>query len=179
MVENGSRNLSGEPHRRTPLPPDLAGFLRGQETACLLHPTDQGTAFVIKLPRRELASVGGRLPIRLRHELYSHPAAPVIRTVLTLFDQPDRPLALETFINAEQEDQRSDYARLISQDQLPLLFYDEQLVHRLTKLVPNQPDEQVGDVLRQAQALLARIPPERFSFERAKQAVMRVTKLAP
>ncbi|GAA5154349.1 hypothetical protein GCM10023321_26020 [Pseudonocardia eucalypti] len=109
------------------------------------------------------------------HELFSHPAAPVIRTVLTLYDQPGRPLALETFINAEQAGQRADFAQLGAQQELPMLFYDEQLTHRLTKMAPNQPDGQVADILRQADALLTAIPPEQFSFERAKLAVVRVT----
>jgi hypothetical protein len=174
-MEKGPRDVSGEPQRQIPLLPELAAFLRGQEVACVMQATNQGTAFVIKLAGREIASVRGRVPIHLRHELYSHPAAPVIRTVLTVYDQPERPLALETFTNAEQPDQREDFARLASQDQLPLLFYDEQLAHRLSKVVPYQDEGQVGEILRQADGLLAAIPSERFSFERAKLAVMRQT----
>jgi hypothetical protein len=86
MAEKGPRDVSGEPQRHIPLLPELAAFLRGQEVACLMQPTTQGTAFVIKLAGREIASVRGRVPIHLRHELYSHPAAPVIRTVLTVYD---------------------------------------------------------------------------------------------
>ena len=142
-----------------------------------MQPTTEGTAFVIKLPGREITSVRGTVPIRVRHELYSHPAAPVIRTVLTVYDQPARPLGLETFTNAEQPDQRADFAHLAEQDQLPLLFYDEQLAHRLSKVVPYQDDGRVGEILREADRLLAAIPPERFSFERAKDAVMRQTRL--
>ena len=140
-----------------------------------MQATNQGTAFVVKLPAVEIASVGGRVPIHLRHELYSHPAAPVIRTVLTVYDQPKRPLALETFTNAEQPDQRADFARLASQDELLLLFYDDRLAHRLTKAVPYHDDGQVREILQNADALLTTIPPERFSFERAKLAVMRQT----
>jgi hypothetical protein len=142
-----------------------------------MQATNQGTAFVIKLPAREIASVAGTVPIHLRHELYSHPAAPVIRTVLTVYDQPQRPLGLETFTNAEQPDQREDFARLAEQDQLPLLFYDEQLRHRLSKVVPYDDDGRVGEILGEADRLLAAIPPERFSFERAKLAVLRRTSL--
>lgn len=142
-----------------------------------MQPTTQGTAFVIKLAGREIASVAGRVPIHLRHELYSHPAAPVIRTVVTVYDQPERPLALETFTNAEQPDQREDFARLAEQDQLLLLFYDEQLAHRLSKVVPYQDEGRVGEILRRADGLLAAIPPGRFNFERAKLAVMRQISL--
>ena len=142
-----------------------------------MQPTTQGTAFVIKLAGPEIASVRGRVPIHLRHEFYSHPAAPVIRTVLTVYDQPERPLALETLTNAEQPDQRADFARLAEQDQLLLLFYDEKLAHRLSKVVPYQDEGEVGAILREADGLLAAIPPEQFSFERAKLAVMRQTSL--
>lgn len=177
MTEKGPRNISGEPEPQIPLLPELAAFLRGQEVACVMQPATQGTAFVIKLAGREIASVAGRVPIHLRHELYSHPAAPVIRTVLTLYDQPERPLALETFTNAEQPDQRKDFVRLAQQDQFLLLFYDEKLRHRLSKVVPYQDEGQVEEILRQADGLLTAIPPERFSFERAKRAVMRETSL--
>ncbi|MGH9963065.1 MAG: hypothetical protein ACREBC_39110 [Pyrinomonadaceae bacterium] len=173
MTEKGPRDVSGEPLHQIPLLPELAAFLREQEVACLMQATNQGTAFVIKLPGQEIASVRGRVPIHLRHELYSHPAAPVIRTVLTIYDQPARPLGLETFTNAAQPDQRDDFARLASQDQLPLLFYDERLAHRLSKVVPYQDEGQVGEILMQAESILAAIPRERFSFERAKLAVMR------
>lgn len=121
MTEKGPRDVSGEPQRQIPLLPELAEFLRRQEIACVMQPTTRGTAFVIKLAGREIASVAGRVPIHLRHELYSHPAAPVIRTVLTVYDQPERPLAIETFTNAEQPDQREDFARLAQQDQFLLL----------------------------------------------------------
>jgi hypothetical protein len=142
-----------------------------------MQATTEGTVFVIKLPAHEIASVAGRVPVHLRHELYSHPAAPVIRTVLTIYDQPARPLALEMFTNVEQADQREDFARLAEQYQLPLLFYDELLTHRLSKVVPYHDGGKVVAILRRANGLLATIPPDRFSFERAKSAVMHGTSL--
>jgi len=155
----------------------LADFLRTQDVACLMQATDQGTAFVIKLSSQEIRSVRGTVPVRVRHELYAHPAAPVIRTVLTIFDRPQRPLALETFTNIEQQDQREDFARLADQDRLILLFYDEQLRHQLNKVVPYQDPGTVRAIVRRAERLLATIPPERFSFEAAKAAVMEATRL--
>src|SRR5688572_19601787 len=100
-------NPADGPHQPSLLPPELADFLRGQDIACLLRATDRGTAFVIKLPAQDIASVRGRVPIRLRHELYAHPAAPVIRTILTVYDQPTTPLALETYTNVAEPDQRA------------------------------------------------------------------------
>jgi hypothetical protein len=67
---------------------------------------------VVKAPNREIQSVRGRVPIRVIHELFNHPAAPVIRITVRIYDQPQNPLALETFINVENPQQRSDYAAI-------------------------------------------------------------------
>jgi hypothetical protein len=109
--ERGDR-LSGEPWEPSPLPPELAAFLRDQDIVCLMQGTDQGTVFVIKLSTPDIESARGRVPIHLRHELYAHPNAPVIRTTLCIYDQPEAPLALETFTNIADENQRNDFAAL-------------------------------------------------------------------
>src|SRR5450830_1372159 len=126
-----------EPLSPSTLPPELVDFLKDRPFACLTHGTDQGTALVVKTPAHEIRSLGGRVPIHLRYELYDDPAAPVIRMVVRIHDQPDRPLALETFINVEDPQQRDDLAALANQDRLLMLFYDEGLAHRLTKTVPH------------------------------------------
>jgi hypothetical protein len=174
--DRGDR-LSGEPLEPSPLPPELAAFLRDQDIACLMQGTDQGTVFVIKLPSQDIESARGRVPIHLRYELYTHPNAPVIRTTLRMYDQPEAPLALETFTNIEDDNQRSDFAALAQQGAFFLLFYNEQLAHMLTKVVPQSNPEQAAEVLAYADRLLAIIPKEDFDFERAKQAVMAATEL--
>jgi hypothetical protein len=177
----GERNRgdrpSGEPLEPSPLPPELAEFLRDQDIACLMQGTDQGTVFVIKLPSQDIEGARGRVPVHLRHELYAHPNAPVIRTTLRMYDQPEAPLALETFTNIGDENQRSDFAALAQQEAFLLLFYDEKLTHTLTKVVPQSNPEQPVFVLGYAERLLAIIPKEDFDFERAKQAVMAMTHL--
>lgn len=175
--KEGSGRHPSEPVEPTPLPPDLAVFLATQPVACLMHETNEGTAHVIKLPFAEIASVRGRVPISVRHELYAHPQAPVIRTVLTIYDQPERPLALETMTNVAEPDQRADFARLAGQEKLLLLFYDEALQHRLSKRVDNVDPETIEAILAQAEAVRRRIPPDRYDFMAAKDAVMRHTDL--
>jgi hypothetical protein len=101
--EEGSKRDPSEPVEATPLLPDLAAFLTTHPMACLIHETKGGTARVIKLPFAEIASVRGRVPISVRHELYSHPWAPVIRTVFTIYDHAERPLALETMTNVAEQ----------------------------------------------------------------------------
>ena len=166
---------NGEPLNPSPLPPELAEFLKDQPVACLLHETDRGTVFVIKVPARDIESVRGRVPIHLRHELYDHPASPVIRTVLTVYDDPDRPLALETFTNIQDPRQKSDFAAIASQKTVIMLFYDETLTHRLTKAVGQGLNEPILEVLHHAEQMLAQIPKEKFDFDRAKAAVMKRT----
>lgn len=92
--------------------------------------------------------------------------------VLTIYDQPDRPLALETFINVEDPRQAADFEVLSKQKEACLLFFDEQLQNRLTKGISLRGSEIMGEILCEANNLLAAIPKERFDFERAKAAVM-------
>src|SRR6266496_4288409 len=87
------------PDRPNQLPPELAIFLRQHQYAALLHATDLGTVLVVKAPDHDIQSVRGRVPIATRHELHSHPASPVIRMVTRIYDQPQQPLAFETFVN--------------------------------------------------------------------------------
>src|SRR4051794_37724678 len=93
------QDREGAPLHPTHLPSELADFLRGERFACLTHATDRGTAFLIKAPGSEIERVRGRHSIGFRTELYLLPQAPVIRMVLTIYDQPDSQLALETFVN--------------------------------------------------------------------------------
>jgi hypothetical protein len=76
-----SRALS-EPVYPTPLPEPLAQFLATQDVACLMHETTAGTVYVVKLLGAEIDSVRGSGPIHVRHELWQHPLAPVVRTVI-------------------------------------------------------------------------------------------------
>lgn len=162
----------GEPLHPSPLPPELAEFLKTQELVCLTHGSDLGTVLVIKAPYREIRSLRGRVPIQLRHELYDHPQAPVIRMVLAIYDQPSRPLSLESFVNVAAEQQRADYAALAQQKELVLLLYDEALRHRLSKRVRIPRPGEIAQVLEGAERLLAAIPRERLDFDAAKAAVM-------
>jgi len=138
-----------------------------------MQATDIGTVFVVKLPGQEIASIPNPVPIHLRQELYRHPAAPVIRLITTIFDRPQRPLALETFVNIEDESQRRDYAALAQQDELYMLFYDEGVAHRLAKRITHPGKENVTRVLAEAQRLLGAISADSFDFDRAKADVIR------
>src|SRR5581483_10564960 len=150
--------------RPNELPPDLAEFLKDKDLACLTHETDQGTVFVVKLPRVDIDSLRGNVPVQVRHELYDHPRSPVIRTLIHWYDQPQAPLALETFANPGDPQQRQDFADIGQRETLRFLFYDEGLSHTLSKLVPNHDRETIDQIVAAADQLLAAISPEQRDF---------------
>ena len=154
------------------LPPELVDAIQDDDYACLTLATSRGTAIIAKLPGAEIERIGGTFPIQVRHELFGHPASPVIRLTATLFDDPDQPLLLETFINVDEDDQRNDYAAFADQDEIPLLFYDEGHQHRLGKTVGNGSQRQIPAILQGAEELLAAIPTSARDFDRAKADVM-------
>jgi hypothetical protein len=173
---SAERSFGDRPHATT-IPPELAEFLRHQDYVCLTETTDRGTVLIIKVPTADIASVRGPVPILLRQDLYRHPAAPVIRLLVTIFDQPARPLALETFINVADLHQRANYAALTTQTELPLLFYDEALMHQLSKVVPFRQQQEVAAILSVAERSLGSIPQEEFNFDLAKAGVVQATQL--
>lgn len=154
------------------LPPELAEAIQDDDYACLTLPTSRGTALIAKLPSVEIAGLHGSFPIQMRHELFGHPASPVIRLTATLYDDPARPFLLETFINVGEADQRADYAAFAEQAEIPLLFYDEHHHHRLAKAVNNGSRMQIPLVLQAADELLAGVPAEARDFDQAKAAIM-------
>jgi hypothetical protein len=74
--------------------------------------------------------------------------------------------------NIDDPQQQAEFAALAQQESVRLLFYDEKLAHRLTKLVTYSHTTVVPWLLDQAAQLRARIPPEQFDFDQAKRAVL-------
>jgi hypothetical protein len=173
----GPGPLSGEPRHPIALPPELADFLEDQALAALFHASDIGTLLVVKAPAREIPSLGGTFPIGVEHQLYDHPAAPVIRSLVSFHDRPDAPLRLETFTNVADPDQRAHFAALADQQELPILLYDESLRHRLSKRLRNATAAQIPEIVATADRLLAAIPPGARDFDRAKAEIMEATGL--
>jgi hypothetical protein len=167
----------GEPPHSVPLPPELAEFLRTQDLVALWHASDIGTLLVLKAREPQLESLGGTIPVELDHQLWAHPAAPVIRSLITFHDQLDAPLRLETFTNVADPDQRATFAALERQDQIAVLGYDEHLRHRLSKRVTHSAAAFVPTIVAEADRLLAAIPADQRDFDAAKQHVLEVTAL--
>ena len=161
------------------LSPETAGFLSSQDYACLSQPTNRGIAYVLKVHDSDIASLTGSLPIWVRRELFETPSAPVIRTVVRLYDRPKTPLCLESFINIADSVQRAEFASLAAQERLLFLFYDQQLTLRLRKSVLRAEDQRRGatEILHAASKLLTTISSEQFDFDRAKAAVLAATDI--
>lgn len=162
------------------LPSEITEVLKDQ-FGCLMWATDKGTVFVIKAPAHEIDSVRGAVPIGLQHEIYQYPSAPVIRTVLTIYDQSDRPLSMESFTNIEDPQQKAEFAALARQKEAYMLFYDERLQYRLVKQIEIDAgnNHAVSDILTSAEEILNQIPKDSFDFDRAKADVMQRTNLRP
>jgi hypothetical protein len=163
-----SRPSGDHPLYPVALPPELTDYLRGEEYACVTEATDIGTVLVFKLPTPDIESVRGPVPILLQQELYKHPAAPVIRMVVDIFDQPDSHLTMETYINIHDPQQHGHFAALENQHMLPMFFYDEVVAHRLTKVIPNRRQEEAATILTIAEQMAGAIPEDRFSFDLAR-----------
>jgi hypothetical protein len=97
--------------------------------------------------------------------------------VTRIYDQPERSLAFETFVNVGDPDQRADYEALSRQDELVMLFYDQTLNHALSKRVRLTDPPQLVQVLTTADRLLAAIPEDQRNFDRAKADVMAQSSL--
>jgi hypothetical protein len=97
--------------------------------------------------------------------------------VVQFYDQPESPLALEMFVNMTDTQQRADFAALSSQEQLPMLFYDEALTLQLTKVMPYMQQEQAAAILTAADEILGSMTDESFDFDQAKAEVMGATRL--
>ena len=115
-------------------------------------------------------------PIRVRYDLYQHPAAPVIRTELTIYDKPDMPLGLETFTNIDDSQQRSEFAPWRNRRNC-CCFYDEALIHRLIKVVPQNNLAVISEIVSEADRLFGEMDIETYDIERAKAAVIAATTL--
>jgi hypothetical protein len=166
-----------KPQRSPKLPPELADFLRDQTYACLLQASHRGPVLVLKAPAAELATLQGTVPVRLLHELYSKPTAPVIRTVLSWYDRVDSRLTLETFTNVADPQQAEDFLRFAKQATHTVLAYDELLQERARKRVTNHQQRPMLQLLVLADKLRRNIPEDEYDFDLAKAAVQRSTSL--
>lgn len=178
MGQEGTSADNDQPLQPFELPEALRDFLRqAGDYVLITNTSNQGTIYVVKAPEKDIASMQGNIPMQVTHELYRLPQAPVIRSVVRIYDDPSNPVVLETFTNIRDEEQRQNFATLSGQLKYIFIFYNEQLTHRLTKSLDNTHREQTASLFRQALLASSRIPDRRYDFDQAKAAVMRSTSL--
>ena len=156
---------------RDTLPPDLDTFLRPRTYAMLTLGSSIGTVIVIKAPSKDIDTCRGRRKIEISYELYEYPGGPVLRMILRILDKSG-PLVMETFCNADQNDQRDDWRSLLAADTLRLVFFDEAHTCRLSKLITQPPDPTRAKLIPTALGILVRTDPGARDFDGAKAACM-------
>jgi hypothetical protein len=156
-----------------PLPEPLETFRRPIRYAVMNHATTDGAVLIVKCPRQEIEHMRGHLPIAITWELHRAPWAPVVRLVVTVYDDQPHPFMLETFFNVADPEQLANLRDLIDTDRVRVLFYDETCTHRLSKIVTQAVEPARDEIVSQALRILAQIAPEAFNFERAKALVIR------
>jgi hypothetical protein len=152
------------------LPPDLHAFLSTQEYALLFTATSDGAVLILKAPAEDIDAIRGRVPVLVRYELYRYTAGPIVRLVLGVNGDPFQ-LVWETFINPADPDQMQELADAIGRPTLRVLCYDEQVRHRLSKVVGQPQDDATRSLPRLALRILAETDPRRLDFEACKDAV--------
>ena len=178
MGQEGTSGDNDQPLQPFELPETLRDFLRqAGDYVLVTNASDQGTIYVVKAPEKDISSIRGNVPMQVTHEQYKVPQAPVIRSVVRIYDDPSRPLVLETFTNIRDEEQRQNFDALSGQQRYIFTFYNEQLTHRLTKSLDNTHQEQTASLFRQALLASSRIPDRRYDFDQAKAVVMRSTTM--
>jgi hypothetical protein len=177
--EQNPREQQQNPRHHPELPDELVEAIASEEYACVTAPTDEGTIFVVKAPGAEITRLSGIMPVEVRHELYAAATAPVIRTLLILYDDPHAPFALETYINIGDPNQRQDFAQLAEQESVVMRFYDEDLHRRLDKRVTLSESRNIAAVLAQAEQLRQRIPEGGYDFDLAKSDVLAIAPWPP
>jgi hypothetical protein len=93
--------------------------------------------FLYLTTNRIISKFTGNVLMRGTHELHREPQAPVIRSVVKIYDDPMHPLAIETFTNVRDDEQRRNFDTLTGQPMYIFTLYNPQLTHRLTKLMDN------------------------------------------
>lgn len=153
-----------------PLPPDLTAFLRDHEYALLFSATSDGAVLVLKAPAEDIDAIRGPVPVLVRYELYRYTAGPIVRLVIAVNGNPVS-LVWETFINPADPDQMQELADAITRPTLRVLCYDEQVRHRLSKVVGQPQDEATLKLPKLARRILAETDPRMLDFEACKEAV--------
>lgn len=118
------------------LSPDLRAFLYAQpgDVALFLSSADDNlTSLVVKTNTNTIQTLRGEVPIHYQWALWDTPWARVLRMEMRIYDRPQAPYALETFMNVEDPEQLADLRRLTVQTHLQIHFFDRRCRYKFSK----------------------------------------------
>lgn len=167
-----------QPHNNFQLDPslrELLALLISVGYSAVLAPINGESALLIHLRDSEL---GPRpFPVLLKTGLMPTDYGAVIFMQLTVYDQPDRPLALEVLINTDSPDLRECFLALERQSGLALQFFHGYELMATVRIDIASAQGKWALAVREAEAENDRIPVEQRNFERAKAAFIQSVPL--
>ena len=155
------------------LDPELGTLMAQAESGAVLwqDAEEDLTALLVKAADEDVASFRGPTLIQTHWDLWRFPCASVLRLQLIIFDRPNDPYRIETFINVAAPEQLTCLLGLLTQETVWLHFFDSRTEHVLTKEIGN-PHRQRSEL----RELVTRAAQDRealgfaWDFDRAKAA---------
>jgi|SRR5215471_614174 len=157
------------------LPPALAAWLADKPYGLITTNSSDGTVLIAKLATRDIEDLRGTISIHVSHELYGTEHGPVLRLLLVVEITP--PLRMECFCNVADPSQLSEWQDMLGRPTLRVLCYDEQLKHRLSKLITQPPRRETSELIPLALKAMLATPPEQLDFDRAKEIIQEMITL--
>lgn len=162
------------------LSPKLRAFLYdypGDVALFLSSPDDNRTSLVLKTNTHNINSLMGDVPIHYQWTLWDTPFARVLRMEMTIYDRPQAPYVLETFMNVGDTEQFHDLLRLVKQKHLHIHVFDRRCRYKLTKRIAQDVHTRWSLVQAVELAFLSyQWLGNRWDFDRAKAEVMKLVK---
>ena len=135
------------------------------------------SVFVVMIPQRARSlEAESEIPISVRHRLFLHPLAPVIRSRIKVFKH--EPVVLDVYTNIADPNERKRVKHLAAQSTLSFDMYARELRHGLRLHRRNLNVDGLITIVKNAESWGKDIPPIRYDFDRAKADVERWTTRA-
>lgn len=117
------------------LDPELKALMAQDRSVAVLWQDAQEsqTALLAKAPDEDVAGFRGRVSVQTRWELGRLACGSVLRLHLTILDRPDNPYRFETFLNVADLEQLACVLKLLTQEILPMHFFDSRTEYVFSK----------------------------------------------
>ena len=156
------------------LTPEIRQVFEHSGYGCLPVESSIGVVHLCHAPDVDIEGFRGR-PAGYRWELIEMPTAPLVRLSVRIYDWIEDPYRFESFLNVGAADQLQALAQLAGQEKLYLAFYGDELAYHFTKILHHDEEQwqQLDEIIIQAEAYQAQLPPEQRDFDQAKADFMR------